>query len=56
MENDTLDGWVEKYKHYSGYPVVGKVNTASYATLTARCHPRTLSLLVFRCRDSQGKL
>eukprot|EP00904_Undaria_pinnatifida_P008944 jgi/Undpi1/517/HiC_scaffold_10.g03981.m1 len=25
MQNDALDGWVEKYKHYSGYPVVGKV-------------------------------
>lgn len=25
MENDTLDGWVEKYKHYSGYPIIGKV-------------------------------
>lgn len=27
MENDTLDGWVEKYKHYSGYPIIGKVCT-----------------------------
>ncbi|CAM9184948.1 unnamed protein product [Hapterophycus canaliculatus] len=27
MENETLDGWVEKYKHFSGYPVVGKVVT-----------------------------
>ncbi|CAM9271822.1 unnamed protein product [Ascophyllum nodosum] len=25
MENDTLDSWVEKFKHYSSYPVVGKV-------------------------------
>ncbi|CAN0009604.1 unnamed protein product [Scytosiphon promiscuus] len=22
MEKDTLDGWVEKYKHYLGYPIV----------------------------------
>eukprot|EP00903_Cladosiphon_okamuranus_P016704 g15397.t1 len=25
MERDSLDGWIDKYKHYSGYPVVGKV-------------------------------
>lgn len=32
MEDDTLDGWVEKYKHYSGYPVVGKVRSESIAS------------------------
>lgn len=26
MEKDSLDGWVEKYKHYSEYPVVGRVS------------------------------
>lgn len=24
-ESDTLDGWVDKFKHYSSYPMVGKV-------------------------------
>ncbi|CAM9831649.1 unnamed protein product [Sphacelaria rigidula] len=25
MEDEQLDGWVEKFKHYNEYPVVGKV-------------------------------
>lgn len=39
MENDTLDGWVEKYKHYSSYPVVGKVSPTllSRSTQQANC-------------------
>lgn len=26
FERDTLDGWVEKYKYYKAYPIVGKLS------------------------------
>lgn len=36
MENDALDGWVEKYKHYCSYPVVGKVQFVDRAARFAQ--------------------
>lgn len=36
MENDALDSWVEKFKHYNEYPIVGKVHK-QYIQYVAVC-------------------
>ncbi|CBJ32444.1 conserved unknown protein [Ectocarpus siliculosus] len=49
MENESLDGWVEKYKNFSEYPVVGKV-------VTPPAQPREFSLEELRPFDGTSDI